>query len=912
MEHFRIPPDRILPRWTGRRLPVIALAVIALLILVSARWGASLLIDYEWWKEIGQVHTWIDYYTYQTVPVAIGIMLAAFVLWWAHHRAVKFSGTNLKEHPLYSRLTTLAAILLGWIIASANIDNWTIMRYIGSRSLPAASEAWHDPVFNRPLHFYLFDLPFYEDLRVYVLSLTVVSILVYWVSARGWQLRYQLPDFSQPQQIDLRFLRLSGGLESKYLKGAIAVFLLAMAVKFFLGRYEMVWNEHGFMTGVDYTDATVGLPLQWLLILAAIAAAVLVILNRWIQAASMFVALPIAAIVPPIFSSLYVKPNEISLEQPYIDAHIRATRIAYGLERKVKEIEFLTEPEATLDETKHKALLDNVRLWDWKPFHDTVTQTQALRPYYVFNDTDVDRYSIDGQKRQVLLSPRELDINQLPAGASSSWVNRHFTYTHGYGLVLAEVSKITPEGLPSYLVENMPVEIRTRSIKITRPELYFGETQADKAFVHTAQAEATGADQQSHYEGNGGFPISSMLMRLAAAIQQGDANILLTSYLTQNSRMMIRRTLNDRLEALAGFLVWDPDPYLVITADGRLAWIVDGYTTSDSHPFSRRETLGNAGPINYIRNAVKATIDAYDGTTHLYIFAPDDPIIQAYKSLFPSLFAASSQMPPDLRAHARYPEVLFNVQSELYRTFHMTNPQAFYNKEDLWDISLFVAGQGEKPQRVKPTYVDATLPGEEQPEFVLLTSFTPRNKQNMIGVMIARCDGDHLGEIDVLKLSKQKLTLGPMLISARIDQDPIISKDLTMWNQQGSQVLRGQVLVLPIDNTFLYVEPIYLQAAQARIPQLQKVVLALGDRIIYADNYEQALKQLSRDRAPEGTESAPNQSGPITTQVPTQPPRTPAVLQSVREHLRRYRELAGQGRWAEAGKELEAIEAAVK
>ncbi len=883
----------------------------AIVALFLVRWGASLLIDYEWWKELGQVSTWIDFYSYTTIPVAIGTLIAAVALWWTHARAVKFAGTGLGDHPLYAKLTTLGALLLGWIIAASTIDNWTIMRYIGSRSLPAASNAWHDPIFNQPLHFYLFDLPFFQGLREYVLALVVVSILLYLLVARGWQLRYQFPELSNPQQLDLRFLRLTGGLESKYLKGAGAVFLIAMAVKYFLGRYEMVWNEHGFMTGVDYTDATVGLPLQWLLIVAAIAAAVLILSSRWILAATMVLAIPIAGIVPAVFSSLFVKPNEISLEAPYIDAHIRATRIAYGLEG-VKEIPFDTSPESTIDVNKHKAILDNVRLWDWGPFHDTVTQTQALRPYYVFNDTDVDRYTIDGQFRQVLLSPRELDISQLPVGARSSWVNRHFTYTHGYGLVLAEVSKITPEGLPSYLIENMPLEFKTPSLKISRPELYYGEKQEDPVFVHTAQEEATGADQQSHYEGTGGFPMSSVFMRLAASLQQGDANILLTNYLTSNSRMMIRRRIEERLNSIAGFLAWDPDPYLVITNEGRLVWMIDGYTTSDSHPFSRRENLGNFAPINYMRNAVKATIDAYDGTTRLYIFAPDDPIIQAYKNLFPKLFHARSEMPAELQAHARYPEVLFKVQAELYRTYHMTNPAAFYNKEDLWDISKSVSSQGQQAEQVRPTYLAATMPGSDKPEFVLLTSFTPLNKQNMIGVMIARCDGEHLGEVDVLALSKQKMTMGTMMLSARIDQDQNLSKDLSLWNQQGSQVLRGQVLVLPIDKTFLYVEPIYLQASQARIPQLKLIVLALGDRMIYADTYDKALAMLSGngETLPENTGVTTTTPGAVTAAVPGA--GNPAVVQAIREHLRRYRELAGQGRWAEAGKELEAIESAVK
>lgn len=918
MDDSRIPPTRLrAPGRSGRQTSLIVLVVAVLLALFFVRWGASLLIDYEWWKELGQVSTWLDYYSYTTIPVALGTMIAAVVIWWTHARALKFAGTRLGDHPVYARLTTFGSLFVGWLIAASTIDNWTIMRYIGSRSLPPASNAWHDAIFNQPLHFYLFDLPFYEDLRQYVGSLVVVAILVYLGFARGWQLRYQFPDLRNPQQIDLSFLRLSGGLESKYLRGAAAVLLLSMSVKFFLGRFEMVWNEHGFMTGVDYTDATVGLPLQWLLIFAAIAAAGFVIFGRWILAGSMVLALVVAAIVPPIFSSIFVKPNEISLEAPYIDAHIRATRNAYGLEGKVKEIDFQTSPENTLDETKHKLILDNVRLWDWQPFHDTVTATQALRPYYVFHDTDVDRYTIDGQFRQVLLSPRELDVNQLPVAARSSWVNRHFTYTHGYGLVLAEVSKITPEGLPNYLIEDMPLQFHTPSLKVERPELYFGEQQEGAVFVHTAQPEATGADQQSHYQGAGGFPMSSVFMRLAASIDQGDANILLTNYLTPESRMMIRRKIQDRLDAIAGFLAWDSDPYLVITKEGRLVWIIDGYTTSNSHPFSRREDLGNLGSINYMRNAVKATIDAYDGTTRIYIFAPEDPIIQAYRNLFPNLFHASSEMPADLRAHTRYPEVLFRVQAELYRTYHMTNPQAFYNKEDLWDIARFVSGQGAQPEPVRPTYMAATLPGSDNPEFVLLTSYTPLNKQNLIGVMLARCDGEHLGELNVLSLPKQKMTLGPMMISARIDQDQNISKDLTLWNTQGSQVIRGQVIILPIDKTFLYVEPIYLQASQARMPQLKKVVLVLHDRLIYSDSYEEALAQLSG--APEAVPNAPGtqtaaagQTGAQRTVTTSLPPGNPALTQTIREHLRRYKELVSQGKMAEAGKELEAIEAAVK
>jgi uncharacterized membrane protein (UPF0182 family) len=372
--------------------------------------------------------------------------------------------------------------------------------------------------------------------------------------------------------------------------------------------------------------------------------------------------------------------------------------------------------------------------------------------------------------------------------------------------------------------------------------------------------------------------------------------------------MMIRRKVRDRLHALAGFLEWESDPYLVITDAGRLVWIVDGYTTSDAHPYSRSVQVQDIGRVNYIRNAVKATVDAYDGETHLYVFAPDDPLIGAYQNLFPDLFRPASQMPADLRAHARYPEALFQVQSEIYRTYHMLDPQSFYNKEDVWDLARHTSSQNNATEPVSPTYVMATLPGETKPEFLLLIPFTPRNKNNLIGLMAARCDGAHLGEMVVLQLSKQQLILGPMNVAANINQDQNISKDLSLWNQQGSRVLRGQILVLPVGDTFLYVDPIYIQSTEASMPQLKKIVLAVGNRLIYADTYDQALAQLS-----EGAQqliqqaSAPAAAAQPGAAAPAIDPR----IQRIRDHLRRYREMAGQGRWAEAGKELEAIEGEV-
>jgi len=880
---------------------------------------ASYAIEVAWWKELGQFRTWLSMLYYAVAPVSAATAVAFAALWIAHARALKFAGTSLREHRLYARISALVLLILGYLIAAASIDTWTVVRFAGSRGLPAAATAWHDAIFQKPLSFYLFDLPFYLLIRSYVLAVVIFCILLYWTAGRAWQLRYRFPVMQETGQIDPGLFRLEGGLESRFLRGAGVFLLLAMAVRFYLARYEMVYNTHGsFLVGVDYVDQHVALPLQWLLVLAAVAAAVLVWLGRWKSAASMALALVISFILPRAVAALYVGPNEISLERPYIDTHIHATRSAFGLEQQVKEVDFKAQPEAPIDVARNRPTLDNVRLWDWRAFHDTITQIQALRPYYVFHDSDVDRYTIDGQYRQVLLSPRELDIGQLP-GARASWINPAFIYTHGYGLVLAEVSQITPDGLPVLLIDNAPAVVKTNSLKLTRPELYYGEVTHEPVYVNTAQEEfnypSGEQNVRTRYDGTGGFPVSSFLMRLAATISEAEPNILLTDYFTPNSRMMIHRQVRDRLQELAGFLEWDKDPYLVLTDAGRLVWMVDGYTTSEAHPYSRSVPAGDIGDVNYIRNAVKATVDAYDGETHLYVFAPDDPIIAAYQSLFPDLFLAASKMPPNLRAHARYPETLFRIQAEIYRTYHMLDPQSFYNKEDLWDLARRATTQAGGAEPVEPTYVMATLPGSDKAEFLLIVPFTPRTKDNLIGLMVARCDGGHLGEMVVLLLSKQELIFGPMQIAARINQDQTISKDLTLWNQQGSQVLRGQTLVLPVGNTFLYVDPIYIQATEARMPQLKKVVLAVGNRLIYADTYDQALAQLSsgaqqlvqQATAPSAPTAAPS-GGTLAPPTASADPR----LERIRQHLRRYRELAAQGKWSEAGKELEAIEAEVQ
>ena len=889
--------------------------IAAVVLFVAARWLCSFAIDYQWWQEMGQLRTWFSILTYSLIPASAATLLGFAVFWVTHARGMKHAGTGLGEHPLYAKLATIALFLLALIVATATLDTWTVVRYFGGRDLGGAATAWHDPVFGNPLSVYLFKIPFYSDLLGLVLAIVFLAALIYWLTARGWQLRDTVGDLSNVQSIDLSQFRLAGALESKFLRGIGAVFLLALAVRFFLGRYSMLLEEHGsFMVGVDYVDQYVALPLQWLVIASCVFSAGLLIVARWRTALIVLVgAILLRNIIPPIVATAYVRPNEISIERPFIQRHIQATRSAFGIDQRTQETEFAAKPDQQIDFNQHKPLLDNVRLWDWRAFHDTITQLQPYRPY-IYSDTDIDRYTIGGQTRQVMLSPRELDLSQL-GEARSRWINPHFIYTHGYGIVMAEANQVSENGLPTLMVKDAPPVISEPGLKFTRPELYYGENVQDPVFVHTAQPEfdypSGDHNMETHYDGKGGFPISSLLMRTAAAVSREDPNILLTSYLTSDSRMMIRRNVTQRVSTLADFLTWDADPYLVLTDSGRLVWLIDGYMTSSLHPYSTRIDIEGVGAVNYIRNSVKATVDAYDGTVHLYVFDPDDPLLQAYRNLFPDLFEPASAMPADLRRHVRYPETIFRIQADIYRLFHMRDPDTFYNKSDAWDTAKFTNEQGGTPSPVAPTYVVATLPGETKPEFLLLIPFTPRNRDNLIGLMMARCDGDHLGEKIVLLLSKQEIILGPMQVEARINQDQNISKDLTLWNQQGSQVLRGQMLVLPIEHTFLYVEPIYIQASQAKMPQMKKVALAMGNNLVYADSYPDALSQLAGEKLPTAPTATSTQQTTATPSPPT--PAAPDVrITEVRRHLQRYRELVSQGKLSEAGKELEAIQSLVE
>jgi uncharacterized protein len=902
------------PRLPGgkRRVGCGGLVAALLVLLFGAKTIAWWILDYEWWEEVHQTAAWWQQLYVHTAPMFYATAAGFLLLWLIHARALRSAGARITRFPFYMRLSSLVLLAVSFVLSAIQFSSWDVARWIGSRGLPPSE--FKDPVFGQPLSFYFFDLPFYQSLAGFLFLLFTAGTLIFWLVGRVWTLR----DRFQGGTVVLDWSDLSGS-DTPGLRILGTLALTALAVREWFDRYSAVYDRHPFMTGADYIAVNLTIPLTTAWAVGLFIGALLILARKPVAALLVLLIIPIRAVVPGLVNSFYVKPNEITLQRPYIESHIQATRSAYGLNARYKEVDWKLAPEARLDAAKHQALLSNVRLWDWQAFHDTVSQIQPLRPY-IFFDSDVDRYRLNNRLQQVMLSPRELEMQQL-GEARNRWPNRHVIYTHGYGVVAADANSITPDGLPRLFIQDAPPKVSAPGMKLSRPEIYYGEVAEEYVFVNTSQPEfnyPSGSENvHNHYSGPGGFPIGSLGIRLAAAVAEGDWNILLTSYLKADSRMMIRRQVKERVDTLAPFLAWDEDPYLVINSQGHLVWMIDGYSTSASHPYSEYVRTREEGTVNYVRNAVKGTVDAYTGETKLYVFAPEDPLIQSYQRLFPGLLLDKASMPADLREHARYPEWMFRVQAEILLTFHMQDPEAFYNKVDVWDVAHRSAGADRAKVPLDPSYLVAVVPeeagGKGQAEFLLMLPFTPRSKDNLIGFLIARCDGEALGEMVLMELPKEQLIYGPMQIESRINQDQNISKDLTLWNQQGSQVLRGQMVVVPVDGTFLFVQPIYLQSSQARMPQLKKVAIAFGNDLIYTDTYDQAVAQLTGRRmessAPgqekEAPAPSPGSAAPGQTSGGGQHSRQ---LETIRQLMDRYRKAASLGQWSEAGKALEGIE----
>ncbi len=792
--------------------------------------------------------------------------------------------------PLIRRLLLPVALVLGFLAAPQAAMHWE-SALLFFNGLPFGIQ---DPLMGKDIGFYIFRLPALEALyRWFLVALGLILVASAFV-----HLLYGSVQYSEEGLFVHRAAKI-------HLSVLLALLLLVQCGGYLLDAYKLLYSHTGVVFGAGYTDIHARLPALRVLAVVSAAVAVLALVQmRWSGLKYLVIGLGALAVVhvvgmyayPSFLQQFHVVPNELVAETPYIQRNIRSTRHAYGLDR-VEAQEFPVNEVLTADDLrKNDATVKNIRLWNYQPLLSTYAQLQQIRTYYEFVDVDNDRYNIDGNYRQVMLSARELSHEQLP---SRIWINEHLVYTHGYGVVYSPVNQISKEGLPEFFVKDIP-PVSDGFVKVTRPEIYFGEVANDYVFVKTLAQELDypAGDQNIYttYEGDGGVPLRSFWRKLLYSARFATLRISLSNDITPESRILYYRRIQDRVRKLASFLDFDEDPYLVVTPEGRLFWIIDGYTTSERYPYSEpREGVGN-----YIRNSVKTVVDAYNGTVDFYISDPDDPVVKAYSRGFPGLFKPMTVMPEALRSHVRYPQDLFKVQARMYATYHMRDPQVFYNKEDL--LSIPIRKGDEQEREMEPYYTIMRLPGEAEEEFVLLLPFTPNNRDNMRAWLAARSDGSHYGKLLALNFPKARLVYGPNQIDARIDQDAFISQQLSLWGQRGSQVIRGNLLAIPIQDSLLYVQSLYLAAEQGSLPELKRVVTVFGNRIAMRENLEDALRELFGDAAEGPVATAPA----VQAAVAKEAGRNPAA--EAMEHYERSMERLRAGDWAGFGDALRRLE----
>ncbi len=740
------------------------------------------------------------------------------------------------------RLFSVAGLVIGVIIGLSFSGLWRTY-LLSQNGIPFGLD---DPIFGMDVSFYIFDLPWYQALLGRGKTLIVLTFL-------GVLIRYALTNQMRSSEAAAHISLLG------------ATWLVLVGLGSWLERYTLLQSELGVVFGAGYTDVNARNVLYIIETVLFGAAAILLVVNaftrRWkllLLIGAFWLGLSLfSPIYPALVQRFRVEPNEFVVERPYIEHNINYTRRAYGLD-EIEEDDYPatgTITTETLEENED--VLQNVRLWDYRPLLRTYIQLQEIRLYYHFNEVDIDRYVIDGNLRQVLLSIREMDVDQL-AEQAQTWINRHIIFTHGYGLTMSPVSEVSQEGLPRLWVRDIPPLSEFSELEITRPQIYFGESTDEYALVNALEDEFDypqgDTNAYTRYEGPDGIVLSNVLRRVLLAARFNSLQLLISPALTNESRILFNRTITQRAQTIAPMLFYDPDPYPVIY-EGRIVWIIDAYTWTDSFPYS--EPLNN---LNYIRNSVKVTVDAYSGEINYYLINPEDPIAATYARIFPTLFKPVEEMPEGLIAHWRYPETLFQYQSQLYATYHMRDSQVFYNREDLWDVPQELV---ETQQRMmEPYYVLMRLPGSDRLEFMIMRPYVPAQKQNMIAWLYADSDGEDYGQLGVFKLPKERLIYGPQQVEGRAGQDAYISQQLTLWNQRGSQVIRGNLIVIPLEGTFLYIEPLYLEAQSSQLPELKRIIVAYQDQLAMAPTLDVALLQVLGAREDAPIEDEPPTIGP--------------------------------------------------
>ncbi|HEX6573879.1 MAG TPA: UPF0182 family protein, partial [Gemmatimonadaceae bacterium] len=706
-----------------------------------------------------------------------------------------------------------------------------------------------DPIFGKEISYYVFVLPAIASILGFLRTLFTITLFIslFLHLLRG---RVTLP----PQRTGLV------SPADKHIAALLAGFLVLTALQAWLVRLpELLYSTTGPLVGASYTDLHARLPAIHIIAVTALIGAALVIYGMfrrkivWFTFIAFIAYVAVSIVVGGLFpwgmQRFVVTPTELTRETPQLRHHIRATRESWGLD-KVESRSLTGDASLNLANVRANAsTVENVRLWDRDPLLQTFGQLQEIRTYYDFISVDDDRYIINGRYRQVLLSPRELNSESLP---TKNFVNRHLTFTHGMGLTVGPVNEVTNEGLPVLFIKDLPPESEV-SLKVTRPQIYFGELTNEHIFVDTKQNEfdyPSGDDAvYTRYKGSAGVSVGSIFKRALFALHFGELNILLSGDITGSSRILYNREVSHRARMALPFLVFDDDPYLIVADNGELKWMLDGYTATSRYPYAQRIDNG----VSYMRNSVKVVIDAYNGTIDAYIADAADPIIRTYSKIFTGIFKPMSAMPADIRAHLRYPTDIFRIQSQLYATYHMDAPETFYHREDQWAIPRS-GEQGDTEQQFM-RHIVMKLPEENHAEFIYMAPFTPRGKDNLASWMIARNDGDNYGKLRVYRFPKQSLVYGPRQIMARIDQDTEISRELTLWDQRGSEVIRGQLLVIPIEEALIYVQPIYLRANGGRIPELKRVVVAYQNRVVMRETLEAGLATLFGGEVPRAADS---------------------------------------------------------
>jgi uncharacterized membrane protein (UPF0182 family) len=870
-------PERKAPRQSAVVRFIIAVVVVGIFLILLGL-ASDFLVDWLWFSSIGYLQVfWTTIGAKAIVFFAIWTATAV-ILWLNGWLAVRFARrqptqsvtdfvwkaagsvpppdllTFMRDRLPWPRVIAGSACLIALLVAAIDVGNWNVFLQFLYR-VPFGAD---DPLYNRDIGFYLFVLPAYIIIKNWMLLTLVLSALFAGMIYRvHGDIEYDIHHRSMSPTAIAHGSALLGLL------------FVVEAASYGLDRYLLLYGDNGVVVGASYTDVHVRLPVLWLLIGLSIVAAFVSWANLWMRTYRLPVAavllvvigtLVLSGVTPALFRQVVVKPSELQLEKPYIERNIALTRQAYNL-HQVTAKPFAAEQNLTLKTLEaNKATIENIRLWDWTPLSDTYAQLQEIRTYYKFHDLDVDRYWLDGSYQSVMLSARELRPSLLPPNAQT-WVNRHVLFTHGNGAVMSPVTRKSPEGLPMLYLRDIP-PVADGGPQIREPRIYYGEEPDSYVIVKGSTPEfdyPKGKDNAyAAYDGTGGIPIGATVWRGLFAYYFNDPNLILSSYITTDSRIMIRRNIQERIRTIAPFLRLDHDPYLVIS-DGRMFWMQDAYTTSSYFP-SAQPAQGL--DLNYIRNSVKIIVDAYHGTVDFYLMDAGDPIAATYQRIFPSLFKPFSAMPADLQKHIRYPEDLFLIQARLYQTYHMEAAEVFYNREDLWQFPRQPGGDGIAT--MAPYYIIMRLPGEPQAEFFLMLPMVPSRRDNMIAWLAARCDAPDYGKLIVYEFPKERLVYGPFQIEARINQTTEISQQLTLWNQMGSRVIRGaNLLVIPIENSLLYVTPLYLRAEHGHLPELKRVIAAYGEHVVMKETLAEALAALFNEPGAASATSSVAEEAPV-------------------------------------------------